>query len=468
VVEELLTGAYAAAANCKRDVRVAALLRIARVQTALDRVQARRTLEEALDEVQRIPGRDGAFLLDHARLFAAAVAPDLLSSIPSERHMPPHFEGKTIGRTMIEHGNLEAALEFVMRYDDASAFPFGTASMLIEQVDAAECLAVIRRAAAAWREGHGDQFVWLFQDRWRLLGDSEAREILRELVRVLLDVPDKPIQATYDPEGTIQITSFREHTLFQVLHILRELDQSLLESLLSSHPQFAAAARRFPYGMESIRQEAAERKKSNPASCGGFVMAGSSRDFPYLKALMHGSQDGDFEQAIEHAQQQYRDDVAPEDPNLVPAEFWPSTSRFRSILYAAGKRLGAGAHPYLARIDDPDLRLFAQIELAAALAGLPEFRGTQREYHPQSARARGRQPVPVQGSPVLGPKGETISCPKCGWVPHRDNRWRCKCGHGWNTFETAGACPACHYQWKVTACLSCGETSSHSDWYVRP
>jgi hypothetical protein len=468
VVGELLVSAYAAAEHSKPDVRAAALLRIARVQTTLDRSHARRTFEQALDEIRRIPGRDGAFLLEHARLFAAAVAPDLLPSIPAEHHMSRHFEADNLGRTMIEHGNLEAALEFVMRYDDASTFPFSMAAMLIERVDAQERLALVRRAAGAWREAHDDSFVWLFQSRWKLLPDEEAREIVREVVRAALDEPDKPIDATYDQEGTIKITSFSEHTLFQVLHILRHLDLPLLESLLSSHPQFAAAARRFPYGMESIMLEAEERKKSAGERCGGFVVAGSPSDFPYLRALMQGSHDGDFEQPMEHARQQYRHDAAPEDCNLVPTEFWPSASRFRSILYAAGKRLGADASRYLARIDDPDLRLFAQIELAAALAGLPEFRGIQREYRPRSMRARRQMLRPAQGSPVLGPGGETIRCPKCNWVPHENDAWCCKCGHAWNTFKTGGACPACRYQWEVTACLSSGEVSAHSDWYVRP
>ncbi|HEY1238936.1 MAG TPA: hypothetical protein VGF16_00205 [Bryobacteraceae bacterium] len=460
VVGELLASAHAAALHSKPDVRAAALLRIARVQTAVDRSQARRTFEQALDEIRRISGRDGAFLLEHARLFAAAVAPDMLPSIPAEHRMPRHFEADLLGRTMIEHGNLEAALEFVMRYDDASTYPFPTAGMLIDRVDAQERLALVRRAAAAWREAHGDGFILVFQYRWKLLPDEEARAIVREIVRFALDEPDKPTRATY--ERTIQITSSREHRLFQVLPILRQVDQPLLESLLSSHPQFAAAARRFPYGMESIMEEARGRMKSNPPSRGGFGMLGNPRDFPYFSALMQGSQDGDFEQAMEHAQQQYRIDAGPEGRNMAPAEFWPSASQFRSILYSAGKRLGAGASRYLARIEDPDLRLFAQIELAAGLAGLPEFPGIQR-----GLRSRRPMPTPAEGPPVLGASGETIRCPKCNWVPRLRDRWRCKCGHSWNTFETAGACPACRYQWDVTACLSCGETSAHSGWYVR-
>ena len=78
-----MASAYEAALHSKPDVRAAALFRIAQVQTALDRAQARKTFEQALDEIRRIPGRDGAFFLDRVRLFAAAIAPDLLAALPN-------------------------------------------------------------------------------------------------------------------------------------------------------------------------------------------------------------------------------------------------------------------------------------------------------------------------------------------------------------------------------------------------
>jgi len=50
------------------------------------------------------------------------------------------------------------------------------------------------------------------------------------------------------------------------------------------------------------------------------------------------------------------------------------------------------------------------------------------------------------------------------------DRWQCLCGHVWNTFDTAGRCPACSKQWKETCCLppiagGCGRWSPHLDWY---
>ena len=200
---DLLASAFEVAEHSKPDVRPAALLRIARVQTALDSGQARRTFEQALNEIQRIPGRDGGFLLDQARLFAAAVALDLQAAIPSERHTPRHFDGEQLGRVMIEHGNSEAALEFVMHYVHASTFPFFLAGMLIERVSEQERFALLRRAVAAWREAHDNRFVWLLKSRSKLLPEEEARDIVREVVPVTLDEPDKPIEATTIRRGRL-------------------------------------------------------------------------------------------------------------------------------------------------------------------------------------------------------------------------------------------------------------------------
>ena len=90
-------------------------------------------------------------------------------------------------------------------------------------------------------------------------------------------------------------------------------------------------------------QEAEERNKANPQSCGGFLHDGQLARFPYLEARDARFAGWRFRVGVKHAQPQYRTDTAPEDRNLAPAEFWPSASRFRSLLHAAGKRLGANA-----------------------------------------------------------------------------------------------------------------------------
>ena len=80
---------------------------------------------------------------------------------------------------------------------------------------------------------------------------------------------------------------------------------------------------------------------------------------------------GDFAPSVEDALAIYREDTSPDTRNYAPKENWPSTGVFRSVFHQAGQRLGAEAAKLLEQIPDGDLRLFASIELAAALAGVP-------------------------------------------------------------------------------------------------
>ena len=181
----------------------------------------------------------------------------------------------------------------------------------------------------------------------------------------------------------------------------------------------------------------------------------------------------DFEAAYQEAFSRYAKDSDSEDPNEAPKECWPSTQEFGNILFMAGRHQGMTAAKHLDRIPDPDLRLFAQIELCAVLAGLPQIGGTT-VYHEPRAR-----PASVYCAAVLdpetlagiegtsGPTGGGIRCPKCRWSPRGGDRWSCNCGHVWNTFDTGGVCPACLYQWQVTMCPRCREWSPHSEWYAQ-
>jgi hypothetical protein len=140
---------------------------------------------------------------------------------------------------------------------------------------------VLRRAIEAWRAAPNDRFIWVFQTQWKELPREEAVAVAREIVRVSLVQPDQPTTATYDQEGSVRITSGREHTLFQILHILRQVDGPLAESLIAGHEQLAAAARRFPNGMESVMQEATARRidTCDTGSGGGWGIGGRRGTF---------------------------------------------------------------------------------------------------------------------------------------------------------------------------------------------
>jgi hypothetical protein len=174
-----------------------------------------------------------------------------------------------------------------------------------------------------------------------------------------------------------------------------------------------------------------ERRKLRAASgetcTEGFIMTGSSRDrdFSHEIALHRSSQAGDFGPSIDHAFELYREDTNPESPNPALKAFWPSTSSLREPSTVQASALAPIAAKLLERIDDSDLHLFAQVALAAALAGVPAL----PEYSMKQ-----RRPPPMQGTPMQAPDGSPIRCPKCSWVPVQESRWSCKCGHVWNTF----------------------------------
>ena len=457
---DLLHSAREQAERSDLNVRAAALFHIARAETADDPVRARATFQQALDACRQVPGREGEWLLEQAQSFAAAISPVILRDMPAVTGHPHRFHSDKLARIMIEHGHLDSALDYILRHSDAATFPYGALSHLLPALpDDDRRRAAFRAAIAAWlaapRDPFAHQFITTFGRHWELLPPEEAREAVQAIVRSVLAEVDWSAHATYDPERSVTITSGREHTLFEVLHILRRLDPPLAVSLIAQHPQLAAATRRFPNGFETVFEEARRRQRETPASAlagGGFGMVGNPRDFPYMHSLLQAARDGDFDAPLPHALEQYREDSNPETPNRAPREFWPSTFRFRQVLYSAGKSLGHAAIPLLERIPDSDLRLFAQIELAAALAGLPELRGIQRRQRMRDA--------PL-GQPFAG-----VRCPKCQWQPTREHQWACKCGHHWNTFLTRARCPACQYQWEVTQCLRCGESSPHGEWYT--
>jgi hypothetical protein len=286
-----------------------------------------------------------------------------------------------------------------------------------------------------------------------------ALAVARELAGRALELPDNGISARY-PD--VEITSARQHLLFEIFHVLLHLDAPLAESLLAGHSELAAAIRRYPFGVETIREEAqrreAEIRREMAASgktCEGFILTGSGDPARQL-ALARSARAGDFAPSIDYGLELYAADTGTVSPNQALQAFWPSTCSFRNTLHAAGRRLGAGAATFLDRIPDPDLRLFARIELAAALAGLPAMPETSMKQHPRPQ---------ISGTPMLPPAWPVIVCPNCRWIPVLEARWPCRCGHVWNTFRTRGQCPGCSYRWEITQCLACQTISPHQAWY---
>jgi hypothetical protein len=261
-------------------------------------------------------------------------------------------------------------------------------------------MTLLHAAVEAWRRhAYGtysyNDFERLFSHYWEEFPPEEALQITRMIVARALEEPDTGTSAGYPDE--IHFTSSCQHTLFLILHVVRHFDPALAHSLIDSRDQLSAAARRFPNGLQTMKEEAgaqAARLKAEGATCdGGLIFTGDPRDLPRLLRLNDATRNGDFGPSIEDAIEKYREDTSPETPNYAPKEYWPSTGACRTLFYQAGKRLGPETVKLLDQIPDEDLRLFASIELAAALAGAPasSIRTKKQSKSPGAPKIRRRR-----------------------------------------------------------------------------
>jgi hypothetical protein len=249
-----------------------------------------------------------------------------------------------------------------------------------------------------------------------------------------------------------KLGSEQEFQLFRLIPAMQHLDPNLARFVVEGHPPIAAAVKRFPLGMQSVREG---QRKYDPAR-DDIVQIGDSELMPIAEALAT-----DFEAPFRAAHERFAEDSDADSPNGAQKEFWPSAREFRHILFKAGQHQGVVAAKHLDRIPDPDLRLFAQIELCAALAGLPQLGGLTTHYTSKPGML-----APVELDQIFGTVLPGARCPQCKWTPGRKNLWSCNCGHQWNTFDTRGLCPVCGYQWEITGCPQCGAVSPHAEWYV--
>jgi hypothetical protein len=293
----------------------------------------------------------------------------------------------------------------------------------------------------------------LFGRHWNLLPREVATSVLRELVDWALDMKLEPREHTLteNPQDP-KLASGQEFELFKLVPALESLDPDLARSLLDARPQLAAAVKRFPLGMRSVWD--GQRKYDHARD--DVVEIGDSELMPIAEAL-----ETDFEAAFREAEESFAKDIDAENPNGAHKECWPSAREFRHIIFKAGQHQGLAAAKHLDRIPDADLRLFAQIELCAAIAGLPQLGGLTTQYP-----SRRRMLSPAELDQIFGPVMPGIRCTQCKWTPHTKSLWSCKCGHHWNTFDTRGLCPGCGHQWEITGCLQCGAISPHPEWYA--
>ena len=465
---DLLASATEQAQHSETAVRAAALMHIARVVACSDQTAAEQLLEQGIALAKEVDGDAPSLLLHNAIPLAAAVSAKHALPLYAEYRRSDPFGGSVVSlvNTMAQHGHIDDAITYLRSPMPGDRFPLHFVNNLDRECHDDETRRkLLDLAIDDWRDptprGPGPQdhfaasFAAFFGRSWNLLPRDVAAPVLRELVEWVLDMKSEPREYTLteNPEDPI-LASEQEFQLFRLIPALQHLEPDLARSVLEGRPQLAEAVKRFPSGMRSVEDG---QSKYDPAR-DDLVEIGDSDLMPIPEALAT-----DFEVAFRHARENscFADDCDPENPNSAPKECWSSATEFRNILFKAGQHQGLAAEKYLDRVPDADLRLFAQIELSAALAGLPQLGGLTT-----LRRSKRTLLSPAELDQLFGLVLPGIRCPQCRWEPRTMNLWSCNCGHHWNTFDTRGLCPGCGYQWDITGCLQCGVVSPHQEWYV--
>lgn len=467
-MSQLLFTACEQAERSEPPVRAAALMHIARVLARSDQAAAEQLLERGISLAKEINGRAASLLLQNAIYLAAAVSPKHALRLYADHRRTDPFGRSVVGliNAMAGHGHVNEAIAYLSAPLPGDLFPLDFVNNLAQECrDDETRLRLLRAAIHAWKNRApasadrnkaftGLAFTMFVGRYWKLLPSEEATDVLRGLVQSALDMKSDPrsFPLTDDPAAPA-LHSQTEYLLFQLVPAVEFLEPDLARSILENHPQIAAAMKRFPLGMQSVYEG---QRKYNPGRDDAMEV-GDSQVIPMTEALAN-----DFEAAFREAYVSFARDSDPKNPNEVPKECWPSTREFRNILFKAGQHQGAAAEKHLDRIPDPDLRLFAQIELCAAVAGLPKIAGTTARQSPKR-----QVPSPAELDRLFGPALPGIRCPKCDWVPRTKTLWSCKCGHRWNTFLTRGVCPECRHKWETTQCPQCEATSPHPEWFAK-
>ncbi len=415
-VDPLVAAALEQADRSEPTVKAAALLHLARVVNALDRAKGEQVLSRGLAAAAALREPERSVILREGVSLAAVVSPARgleVAPLVAYDDDPGGVMTKALF-DMMSHGHDVAAIKF-LAHAPTESFPFDVAqSVLAHAGDEATRVAIVRRAIAAARAQddrsdsassgrHG--FPRFFADTWRLLPPEEARDVLRNLVDGILAEPDGRMRASWNDA---RFSSSREFRLFEIFAPLRQLLPDIAARLAGEYPQLATALDRYPNGAESLMSvpppappsvaPAPQEDDPEDDAQPDYIMIGS-RLIPMSDAVRSG-----FDEPFEIALRRYAADSDPRRPNDAPQECWPSAHEFRNILFKAGQHEGKAAARHLDRIPDPNLRLFAQIELAAALVGLPQMGGRTIEPGPAGFRGsmarRATASAPAMAAPL--------------------------------------------------------------------
>lgn len=244
-------------------------LQLARAYSTLSRPKALELLDSAFNAAAAVPedSKSKPQVQQQILQAMASINPqhvdELLTQVPSEVR-----QGALIAMLGYyqETKQIDKAMEMVARITADSDFPYAAANKLMEALppDGSEREQLFNAAIAAFRDRKAsgpDQFVMGDADfgemvtrHWQTVPPSLVREAIDEILKDARSGNGSLELTIFGQQGSLGFNSAYEWRLFQLLPVLRRIDESAAEDLLKQNQALQAQFQRFPQGMQSWKR----------------------------------------------------------------------------------------------------------------------------------------------------------------------------------------------------------------------
>ena len=266
---QLLQAAEAeSAALTEPAMRGYALLQLARVYARLDRAKGLELLTAAYTSASRLP--DDSTAKPHLeQQILEAMAPmdpqfvdEMLPQVSDDARQATL---RSLLAYYTKNNRFDRAMEVIGRIAADGAFPYSAATKLMESLPAEsfeQRQKLFLEALAAFRTeetpegfaGPGGDFAEMLVRQSEMLPGPMVREAIDEVLGKAESTDGGSIEvAMVGQSGSVSLNSRYEWRLFQLLPILRRMDESAAEALLKKNANLQAQFQHYPQGMASFQ-----------------------------------------------------------------------------------------------------------------------------------------------------------------------------------------------------------------------
>ncbi|MBZ5511462.1 MAG: hypothetical protein LAN70_09875 [Acidobacteriia bacterium] len=475
---QMLEVAEVQAAGLEGGMRSYALLQVARAYQPTDKKKALALLEDALAATRAIDddNLNTRFQLQKQILQEMVpLAPQRVDELLTQ--VEPQARASVLSSLLQyyeKQKELGHAVEVLYRIAQESEMPYGAALRVMQALpperaaDAQQLFAVSLASFQDHKHSGGCMgdcdFVPLILRFWNRLPKEAVLDAIHAVLKDARDNGQKSSISMASDQGAVAFSSLYEFRLFQVLPVLRQLDESEAKKLLEQYQQVQTLLAKYPQGTDSLQPpkapgggqdrspgasfmmsndgpggggrpgpgpqmpaplemqqvskvaaEAEKHPRDALAMCAGIsdpglrsqallmvarstwkndssiarealqkfmelnpkleiaqqVMSLSTAADIYLKMGETDDAKGVIEKGLAAAESAYKKDSNADDPNKALKAYWPSAEAYRGMLRLAVRISPVWAANLVKEISDPEMKVVAQIAMAASLLDIP-------------------------------------------------------------------------------------------------